>query len=91
MDKSPLGDKDALDNICPALNVFQVKELIDHFIPDQLSPTPVPVKVKEKLEELCTKQKREGKNLPKELDVNMIQPLSLSYLTSTTPSFKKAV
>ncbi len=78
MDKSALGDKEVLTNMCPNVNFVQVKRLLENFLPDQLYPDPVSPKVKEKLENLVSKS---GNQLLLELPPYDIRPLSLSYLT----------
>jgi hypothetical protein len=35
MDKSTLADKEVLDQICPNLNILQIKTLIEMFKPDK--------------------------------------------------------
>ena len=80
MDKELLGDKEVIDSICPSLSVFQVKRLLDQFTADQLSPDSVSNNVKDKLESMCIKLRKEGKESPVEIDSHKISPLSLSFL-----------
>ena len=49
VDKLRFMEKDVLKNTCQALNSLQILELLDRFIPDEVSPTPVPKELFEKL------------------------------------------
>jgi hypothetical protein len=76
LEKSILGEKDVLDQVCPHLNYKQVKYLLRMFQPDANSPGAVPASVFSALDELIKTQR----NAQVTYDLAEIPPANLRFL-----------
>mmetsp|Transcript_8537 Transcript_8537/g.11795 ORF Transcript_8537/g.11795 Transcript_8537/m.11795 type:complete len:1108 (-) Transcript_8537:45-3368(-) len=74
MDKTIVGDEETVKQIFSHLNLIQIKHVLDRFKPDELSPEPVPEKVKRAIDDAC---KRSGSELSLELDPMKIERVNL--------------
>lgn len=82
IDKKLLADHEVFEQLCPVLNVAQIRRILSNFLPDALSPEPLSPSITNTLDILEKKEHdREGNSQTFELDPTIVRNLSLSFLS----------
>jgi hypothetical protein len=82
IDKKLLTDHEVFDQLCPVLSVAHVRRILSNYLPDALSPEPLPTTIALTLDLLEKKERDKGGSSQSfEFDQNAVRNLSLSFLS----------
>lgn len=82
IDKKLLTDPEVFEQLCPVLSVAQIRRILSNFLPDALSPDPIPSAVAGTMDILEKKEReRGGGSQSFEFDATVVRNLSLSFLS----------
>lgn len=81
IDKKLLTDHDVFEQLCPALSAAQIRRVLSNYLPDSLSPEPIPLIVTSTLDALEKRERDRGSSQSFELDPTSVRNLSLSFLS----------
>eukprot|EP00026_Physarum_polycephalum_P003323 Phypoly_transcript_03333.p1 GENE.Phypoly_transcript_03333~~Phypoly_transcript_03333.p1 ORF type:complete len:813 (+),score=166.55 Phypoly_transcript_03333:333-2441(+) len=82
IDKKLLTDHEVFDQLCPVLSVAHVRRILSNYLPDALSPEPLPTTIAQTLDLLEKKERDKGGSFQSfEFDQNAVRNLSLSFLS----------
>jgi myosin heavy subunit len=83
IDKKLLKDYEVFEQLCPVLSVAHVRRILSNYMPDALSPEPLPGTITQTLDVLEKKERDKGGNSQGiELDPTVVRNLSLSFLSA---------
>jgi DIL domain len=82
IDKKLLTDHEIFEQLCPVLSVAHIRRILTNYLPDGLSPDPIPSTIAHTLELLERKEREKGGVTQSfEFDVTLVRNLSLSFLS----------
>ena len=83
IDKKLLTDHEVFAQLCPVLGVAHIRRILSNFMPDALSPEPLPGSIPQTLDLLEKKERDKGGSSQSfEFDQTAVRNLSLSFLST---------
>lgn len=83
IDKKLLTDFEVFEQLCPVLSVAHIRRILSNYLPDALSPEPLPGTISQTLDLLERKEREKGGGSQSfEFDQTAVRNLSLSFLST---------
>lgn len=83
IDKKLLTDHEVFEQLCPVLSVAHIRRILSNYLPDALSPEPLPTTISQTLDLLDKKERDKGGSSQSfEFDHTTVRALSLSFLSA---------